>query len=79
MNKREKYEAYGDTEVVGEVGGEVVINGLRRKAVVGGGIVVVVSVSVRLRLRLRGRKVMLVVVVVEGFGVGGGGGEDFVV
>lgn len=66
----------GDTEVVGEVGGEVVINGLRRKAVVGGGIVVVVSVSVR--LRLRGRKVMLVVVV-EGFGVGGGGGEDFVV
>jgi hypothetical protein len=76
LNKREKYEAYGDTEVVGEVGGEVVINGLRRKAVVGGGIVVVVSVSVR--LRLRGRKVMLVVVV-EGFGVGGGGGEDFVV
>ncbi len=77
MNKREKYEAYGDTEVVGEVGGEVVINGLRRKAVVGGGIVVVV-VSISVRLRLRGRKVMLVVVV-EGFGVGGGGGEDFVV
>jgi hypothetical protein len=77
LNKREKYEAYGDTEVVGEVGGEVVINGLRRKAVVGGGIVVVV-VSISVRLRLRGRKVMLVVVV-EGFGVGGGGGEDFVV
>ena len=58
---------YGDgTEVVGEVGGDVVV--VVVKAVINNGLSV--SVSVRVRVRVRGRKVIL-----GGGNIRVGGGE----